>query len=374
MKPKGSSSRSGPAGRMPAVVDDDFTGAIARFPLEPWLARHGFDPQGRSKKEWVNDCWLCGAEEKFSVNPKERFWRCFVCQKQLELIDVIAHFEGSYAVAIQIVRMSAGGRSLAVIPAQWETTATAQRSPTWEPLPIEPPPSFRPLTDHNDYTRKRGFDLNNLLALGAGVCTRGRYADRLVFPVRRWWDGSWIYFQSRAMWEKSEQPPDDDGKVRYRKNLNPDYATPEDQERYASASDVLMGLELLNGARTVGVVEGPTDLVQSLPACVALLGKNLSPRQLMLLVQAGVERVVLALDPDAWQKPTRKTADGRLIVLEGRLPPGVKVAQELAPHFHVDVARYPVGFDPGNYSPADNAAWRAAAQRWGDGDRLRFIP
>jgi hypothetical protein len=152
--------------------DDEAAFAIAleKFPLAPWLVRRGFTPQGRAKLEYVHDCPWCGAEDKLSVNPTRRFWRCFVCLKRFSLFDLIATFEGGYAQAAEIVRAAVGVRSIAFIPDDWHQPAPViDRPSTWEPSPIWPPESFTPLTGHIPYTAKRGLDLDNMRALGVGV-------------------------------------------------------------------------------------------------------------------------------------------------------------------------------------------------------------
>lgn len=349
--------------------DDEasFALALEKFPLAPWLTRRGFVPQGRAKLEYVHDCPWCGAEDKLSVNPSRRFWRCFVCNKRFSLFDLIAVFEGgSYAQAAEVVRAAVGGRSIAFIADEWQPPPTIERPSTWEPAPIAPPESFAPLTGHIEYTARRGFDLGNMMALGVGVCSWGRYQDRLVFPVRRW-DGHWLYFQSRATWEKSEHNVELLGK--YRKNLNP---ANDDPARFASAGDVVLGLELAHRYQRIAVVEGPTDWIQTGPDAVALFGKALSDRQLMLLSRAGVREIDICLDPDAWERPTYKDAAGNTI-LSDRPAPAKQVAERLAQHFVVRVVRYPDGSDPGSFTPAENRAFRMQAELWGQGSRLARI-
>lgn len=348
--------------------DADFAVALEKFPLAPWLARHGFVPQGRAKLEWLQDCPWCGAEDKLSVNPSRRFWRCFRCTKRFSLFDLLAEYEGGYARAAEVVRAAVGGRTLTFIPEEYHEPVAVERPAGWEPWPIAAPRSFVPLTGHIPYTARRGLDLGNLIALGAGICTEGRYQDRLVFPVRRW-DGHWLYFQSRATWEKTEHDVSLCGP--YRKNLNP---ANDDPTRFASAGDVLLGLELAHRYQRIAVVEGPTDWIQSGPDAVALFGKALSDRQLMLLSRAGVREIDVCLDPDAWEHPTYKDRDGRTVVNLDRPPPARAVADRLAQHFTVRVVRYPDGKDPGDYTPAQNHEMRARAEPWGQGSRLARIP
>jgi hypothetical protein len=185
-----------------------------------------------------------------------------------------------------------------------------------------------------------------------------------------------IYFQTLATCEKHEQLPSLDGKVRYRKNLNMEAETNKDgspkynDPKYATASDVLMGLDLVirMGLRRVGVVEGPTDLIQS-RGSVALLGKVVSERHIALLRYAGIVEVDHALDPDAWALPVDRFGKPT-----GRQPPAKTAAELLASAFKVNVVRYPEGTDPGALDPLTNWRMRHEARPFGDGSRLTFLP
>jgi hypothetical protein len=331
---------------------------LERFPLEKWLTRHGFKPQGRQRNEYLQTCPWCGGEDKLSINPQRRKWRCLRCARGFSLLELIAEYEGGFPQAAELVRLSAGGRSLALIPEDPHADrAVVERPRFWQPAPIDPPPYFEHLRGHHPYTAKRGFDLDNLMRLGVGICTWGLYQDRLVFPVRDY-AGGWIYFQTRATWEKSEHDEARFGK--YRKNLNP---ANQDPARFASASDVVLGLEYARAHARIAIVEGPTDWLQSGPDAVATFGKVISEQQIRLLVMAGIREVDLAYDPDSW-----------LTDRPGKTPPAQLAAEKLAPHFTVRVVRYPDGADPGSYTVAENRAWRAQAQPIGALSKIALIP
>jgi hypothetical protein len=350
--------------------------AIRRFDLARWLRKHRFRATGAGHREWLTDCPFCGAQDKYSVTTADKLtrqpkWRCFVCALPCSFVQLIAAFEGSKARAIEVILEGVGHRAggLEFIPDFLEDVDDElHRPPGWEPAPIEVPPGFVPLTQHLPYTARRRMNLDSLIALGAGYCTSGRYGDRLVFPVRRYPDGAWLYFQTRAMWEKSEARDPS----RYLKNLNPKLE--EGDRIHAAANDVLLGLELVvaYGLKRVALVEGPTDWQAVGVGAVASFGKKLSPRQLQLLVHAGVTDVDMAWDADAWEPPTRKLPDGR-VELTGKPPPAMEACSRLAMVFNTRVVRYPDGFDPGDYSPADNALWRASGVSYGGG-RLAQIP
>lgn len=337
---------------------DPFALAKEKFDLAAWVKRHGFDPQGRRKQEWVQDCPFCGGDRKLSVNVRARAWRCFVCRRRMSLTDLVAAFEGSYERAVQVILHGSGLRPGALdhIPDDATADDVDDRPWDWEPEPIPPPSGLVPAFEH-PYVLRRRFDPGLMAALGVMLCTEGRYQDRLIFPVRRP-DGHWIYFQSRATWEKHQQPA---GR-RYVKNLNPSNVDPS---RYASSADVLLGLDLViqNRMTWAVLVEGPTDWLGYGPPAVATFGKVLSDRQLGLLARAGISTIFLAYDPDAWIRTSPH-----------RPAPAQSAADRLSAIFDVRVVRYPDGTDPGDYTPSQNAEHLAAAVPYGDGGRLAYLP
>lgn len=352
--------------------------ALARFDLRSWLESKGFEPQGFREIEYVTTCPFCLAEQKFSVNVETRKFRCFVCRKPSSMFEIITLFEGNAQKATQVVLFNQVARSIEQLGDGPVGHSPRFRAPDWEPQPIAPPDGFIRLQAHVRYTHRRNLDLGNLLALGAGYCSWGRYQDRLIFPVRRP-DGAWLYFQGRAMWEREEDP----FPKRYMKNRNPASSDPA----YASASDVMLGYELFAGrCKSVVLVEGPTDLVQQ-PLDLgagALFGKVVSERHVALLQRAGVEEVIVAVDRDAWDHPKVKDREGKWVVQYDKPPPAVTMCSRLAMCFRVRVVMYPRvdvvengvattrDFDSGNYSVADNRQWRASAQDWSP-NRLRQL-
>jgi hypothetical protein len=354
--------------------------ALRRFDLKKWAKRHRFKAAGYGK-EYLHDCPFCGAGDKFSISPARRKWRCFVCHIPCTPVDVIAAFEGSRSRAHEVIAQGVGHRAggLQYIP-EFDADDEDQlhRPPGWEPVPMAPPDNFVPLTTHLPYTAARGMSLEHMQILGAGYCTWGRFQDRLVFPVRRYPDGAWLYYQARAMWEKHEHVAQPyrrrDGTLaedKYQKNRNP---FSDDTGKHANANDVLLGLEIAvaYGIKHIALVEGPTDWVAVGPGAVASFGKNLSPRQTQLLVRAGVEAIDFMWDPDAWDLPVHKLADGT-VKLTGKPSPAQATVDLLSTTFDMRIVHYPRGFDPGAYSPAVNAQWRATGRPVSQG-RLAFIP
>lgn len=118
--------------------------------------------------------------------------------------------------------------------------------------------------------------------------TSGRYAGYLLFPVLQ--GGEQVYFTSRFAGEatdgrKSNNPPKADG--------------------FHGKSTCLLNYDGVVGLRRVCVVEGPFDMMAWGGSAVAIMGKDISDAQILLiesLCRVGTEEVVVSLDPDAGVK------------------------------------------------------------------------
>jgi DNA primase len=192
------------------------------------------------------------------------------------------------------------------------------------------------------YCMQRNIPEYVVAEMKLGVCSRGRFANRLMFPV---FDsgGRLIFYQGRAMSKPRAYE-------RFIKTLSPRSDTTVE----AGPADCLLNLQyLIDHAKTerVLLVEGPVDVAHAWPDAVGLFGKRISGRQIELLMRAGVKELDLGLDPDA-------AADA------------LKVAPMLADLFTLRVVRWPLGSDPGSLTKDAIEDYRAQAVLWGTGDRL----
>ena len=151
-------------------------------------------------------------------------------------------------------------------------------------VPIMPPPNSRPIDLPLHYMTYRGISTEDAKRLGMFWCDKGKYANRLIFPV--WEDDKLVYWQARAMWDSKEKG--------FLKALNPPKCPGT-----AVSSDVFMNLNSARFYPRVCITEGPIDCIHTGPDAVASFGKSLSAVQIAKLWRAGVRAIDLMWDADA---------------------------------------------------------------------------
>jgi hypothetical protein len=275
--------------------------AIERFDLLAYVQEHGGAQAQNQRHEWVVTCPVCG-KEKLVVNLQRKAWHCWVCQRfevqqtilgpkrrsvsgaggLIDLIQLLDRCDRKRAVQMVLASGITSKDLTHLTAAAWATTDVVSDAPL---PPIQPPPHWRPILGQLPYMQQRGISLADAKRLGMFWCDRGRYAERLVFPV--WDDGKLVYWQARAMW--AARPGE-----HYVKAINPP-RTPG----AAVSSEVLMNLHQAREYPRVCVTEGPVDAVHAGPDAVCSFGKTLSPVQLNRLWRAGVRALDLMYDADA---------------------------------------------------------------------------
>lgn len=326
--------------------------------------------RGRSD-EYLMACPDCG-KPKLAVNVGRRAWRCFVCgEGGRDAASLVAKVEGLRFGEAMVQVMSgyrgAVGR-IDIIERTLEPEDTRRLG--WIPKPIPWPEGFGWVSPFHpghgeahrratDYAINRFWPEYAIDAMKLGICASGRFRGRIIFPV---FDPGerLIFYQGRATWTP-------DPRENHIKTLSPRRDNPDEQ---AGPADCLLNLQYVEakGLDHVLVVEGPTDAIKAWPDCVATFGKAFSPRQMELLVRAGIKRVDICWDNDVITPEQR--ARGVVSGYEAAL----KVAPQLADLFEVRVVCLPVGSDPGELTKDQLEGYRAQAQRWGQGDRLSRIP
>lgn len=168
------------------------------------------------------------------------------------------------------------------------------------PLPAEFVPLWRlpvPPLARRGYTylvNDRGLQPAAVARYKLGYCPTGRYAGRVIFPVRQ--NGECVYFTNRAAFATDL------------KTLNP-----ENRPGFYGKSDCLFNFDRCAGKPQVSVGEGVLDVIAMEPG-VGLLGKVASARQLDLLeelARRGTEEFTLGLDPDASREEYQTYQDMR---------------------------------------------------------------
>jgi len=307
--------------------------------------------------EYLLICPDC-TKPKLAVNVARKAWRCFVCndagRSPLSLISKALRLPYSQAM---IEAESRAGESIGRIDRVanlLKPVVAAKRIPKEIPWPD----SFEHLTARSliglrgiSYCQQRGITDHVAREMRLGVCSSGRFRDRLIFPV---FDsgGRMIFYQGRAMW--SPAPGE-----RYLKTLSVKTEFDADMiQTSAGAGDCLLNLQYLidrDQCDRVAVVEGPVDCAHAWPDAVCSFGKRLSDQQIQALMRAGVRSVDICFDPDA-------------------IDSSIALASKLADLFgEVRVVDLPPGRDPGDMTKLEIDACRNAARTYGSGARLEKL-
>ena len=352
-------------------MSSEFWLAEARFDWATYVREHGGvrAVHGRSD-EYLLQCPACG-KAKLAVNVSKRAWRCFTCSvggkdaaslvAQVEAVPwhhSLARVMGSGARA----PIGALDRLVAELdpserpaPASWKERVWPDG---WRPLgpifaaqaqgyPVAMDPSLEVPARAAAYVASRRIPSYVVDAMRLGVCVEGPFRARVVFPC---FDagGRLVFFQGRATW------PPHPRELRHIKTLSP-----RSEDGYAGPSDCLLNLgwvadRIEEFEHRVLIVEGPIDCAHAWPDAVATWGKKISPRQIEILVRAGVRAVDLCWDADAASDMAR-------------------IAPVLCDLFEVRIVDLPEGRDPGDLTKEEIELHRARARRMGSGDRLERL-
>lgn len=338
------------------MADSTYWRAEARFDWHRYVVEAGGVRSVTSRAgEYILVCPDC-QKPKLAPNVETRVWRCFVCgDAGRDAASLIAKVEGRmFHEALQQVmsgHQQAVGRIDAVDKRLGER---AERKRVEIPKAMAWPDGYHSLVGYPEstalvdwwakavaYCRFRGIEDYVVQEMQLGFCTRGRFKNRLIFPV---FDsgGRLVFYQGRAMW-----PPM--AHKRYIKTLSPKL-----EDGYAGASDVLLNLSYLlskGSPERVLVVEGPVDCAHAWPDCVATFGKQISARQMQLLIRSGIKQIDLGWDPE-------------------ELASTEKQAALLSDLFEVRIVQWPPGRDPGDLTKEQIEHYRQRAPIWGSGGRL----
>jgi DNA primase len=336
--------------------DSTYWRAEARFDWARYVIDAGGVRAVHSRPgEYLLECPTC-RKPKLAVNVEGRAWRCFTCgDGGRDAASLIAKVEGRmFHEALEAV-MTGHQRVIGRIDLIQKRLGERTERPRVE-VPnamvwpegyhsLAAPPTSPDLVKRwaraVGYCKFRGIEDYVVHEMKLGFCTSGRFRNRLIFPVFDY-GGRLVFYQGRAMWPAQAHK-------RYIKTLSPRL-----EEGYAGASDVLLNLSYLvarGQPERVLVVEGPVDCAHAWPDAVASFGKQLSARQMQLLVRAGVKEIDLGWDPEEM-----KTTE--------------KQAAKLTDLFTVRVVTWPPGKDPGDLTKEEIDGHRQQAKLWGSGDRL----
>lgn len=304
----------------------------ARF--EQVLEHYGVEVEKKGS-EYVASCpFHEESKPSFRMNVEKQVFHCFGCGAKGNVLDFIAKKEGC---SIKDAALSLGGTLGIQVDKKSRPGATsrAEKSPqgqkkdegvteaskaeTERVPPATDKEVNRPLTftlkldPAHPYLKERGVTSELADVFGIGACSKGLLKERIAIPIH---DDAGNLVAYMGRWPG--EPPE--GEERYK--LPPGF----------KKSLVLFNLHRVKSAEHLAIVEGCWSVLRlhslGLPS-VALLGRDLSPRQEALLRWSNAKHITLLLDGDA---------------------PGRQAAQELLPRlahwFFVRVAELPDGTEP----------------------------
>ena len=297
----------------------------------------------------------------FWVEPKEKQYYCFGCGAKGDVITFIEDFDDlRFNEAVRVLAAESGvsldvpnfaeyvklsmERKRDLLPEVKPLAFPGKRSTrpdlpdsVWEEFsrscgtviqPIPWPESCFYLGDPripsvNSYAASR-LPLDLLQSLGAMGCLSGRYRGRLILPVFR--DGQLVFYQAR----------DALGRCDINKEV-PKYTGPPGQ----SSGRHLAFLEEASRSPELLLCEGWLSAAAVGRDAVASFTCNLTDEQVTLLKLAGVRKLCLCFDPDAWTTPPAQAR------MRERKPPVYRALMKLvnAGFDRVRVARL-IGGDP----------------------------
>lgn len=275
---------------------------------------------GAAGREAVTDCPFCGGASKFWANTITGLWTCYKCHAHGDSVGLVAEIDGVNRAQARVMiatDLQGSVSSVADLLTQVRDSRPLQAEVPDGPAPdlCELPREFVPIWDPSTrqwhipaYLKTRKIRPMVAATFKLGYCEQGRYAARLILPLYQ--SGQLITFQARSM-----------------VGAMPKYLGPA-----IDKGGSLYGIDQALLSPVVALVEGPIDVLGAtqvgVPA-IGMMGKTISPAQILTIVDQGYDRVVVMLDPEA-----RVDA--------------VHVARQLADVANVAVAHLPPGVDPGD--------------------------
>lgn len=315
-----------------------------------WLAEENFQPELVEEDTEITVCCpLCGDDRpRLYVSTESGQFICFHC-----------HEEGNFHQFLMRVGDMSGSKAMSLKseftttdPQDWFDAPPKLVTPKNDAI-LRLPPSFK-LIDHNTpdeylrYLEYRGVSVELAMAKGIGYATSGKYAWRIIVPVRN--DGKLYTFIARTILAQCPNCREAINDCVCQPRKFPKVLTPETKEG-AVPRLTLYNLDAVLKSKSprVVVVEGVFDALRLPNEAVAVMGSSASRTQITLLTGLLRGRTcVLALDPDtAGYLGTVKVADA--------------LTAEL---IQVSVATLPEGEDVGSLDSAELARYLNQARRY----------
>lgn len=268
--------------------------------IQEFLDKYGIEPKKENARSFIFDCPACGGPEKLYIEKSNGRSICFKHKteqcptsrtpliKVLSLISEVP-YEDVKNILTEKITVTAGE----ILEEPMIPNISAPNLPPKKiTVPLEPikpeqyPPGLMPIRALQDnegmvsegimYLSSRGLDIKNLEKFGVCYST---YMRRVVFPVVH--QNKCYGWQARTI-DKNVEPR--------MYNLPGEWKT-----------RTLMFYDNIVGSEFAIVAEGAISALKFalVGGFVATMGKLVSNEQLDLILEAGVQNIFLALDPDA---------------------------------------------------------------------------
>ena len=321
--------------------------------IETVLAHYGHNLKKSGAKPGQYIC-LCPFHDdekpSLNVNTKRKIFNCFVCGASGNILDLVMLQEGmgeddSRPAAIKLAEIcniptapngsesrtskrGSKGRKSAKPKEQESRTPKPDPRPAAADTDAEEldgvqynrplPWTLQDVDTKHPYIAERGISEEFRELFRISVARRGMMAGRLIFPIHNK-DGELVAHCGRYIGDDR----------------------PDDEPKYKLPGNFRKQLELFNWHRVKAMIAKPVVLVESFFSVVKLhglgyrvaspMGHALSPEQIDLLLEAGVENVILLFDgDDAGRKAL--TQAGRDLVDAGIAAVAPCVAADFKPH------------------------------------------
>lgn len=245
---------------------------------------HYFQERLRIKEStkgwWRCDCVFCGGKYSMGIHMEYSNVKCFKCEEKVDPIQLL--------MTIENFEKRADAYKFLSIQQEYEYFETNSIIKK-EYKKVELPDGYHIITSGENliarsarhYLKKRGFNIDNLAMKGVGYGTEGDYFGYIIFPFYR--KGELIYYQGRLFM-----------------GAGPKMRNPQDEQFGIGKSQVVYNGDALYIYNRVYIVESITNSLTLGDAAAGINGKSISDQQFSTIMMAPCEKVVIVLDPDAF--------------------------------------------------------------------------
>ena len=279
-------------------------------------------PYKQNAKSFILNCPRCRKREKLFFRKSDGRFVCWYCREidnfqgrpEFGLVEVLRLPFIEIKVRLYGPGVVNAGEFLDVKVRDFFSDEDEVPEDTFDPPTMVYPPDFLPIDNKfsapgADYLRGRGIDLETAKFYDLHFWPPRR---RIIFPVKL--QGRVIGWQDRYI-GKTEWIDDEHGKI----VTIPKALTVKDLRR----DRCLMFGDRLNNSPHCILTEGPIDALKA-HLCggnVATMGKAVSAPQINLIRNSGIQKLYLALDPDAYRETKRLTSEFGDLELYDMRPP-----------------------------------------------------